>query len=51
MVSPVERFWITFILRFAFGFFFLFAGIGIFHFGDSEFASNLAKPMGRQLAR
>ena len=45
MLSTVERFWITFILRFAFGFLFLFAAIGIFSYGAEEFAADLARPI------
>ena len=44
MLSKVERFWITFILRFAFGFLFLFASLNIFSYGAESFATDLAKP-------
>ncbi len=43
MISRLERFWIIFILRFAFGFFFLFAAINIFTFGVEKFAAELGK--------
>ena len=44
MLSKVERFWLAFILRFAFGFFFLFAALNIFDYGVDAFATNLSKP-------
>ena len=54
MLSKVERFWIAFSLRFAFGFLFLFAGLNIFMFqgaggaakdsGPEGFATLLTKP-------
>ncbi len=44
MLSKVERFWIAFILRFAFGFFFLFAALNIFDHGPEAFSQALAKP-------
>ena len=44
MLSRVERFWIAFILRFGFGFLFLFAAVGIFNYGPNLFAEDLAKP-------
>lgn len=47
MISTVERFWIAFILRFAFGFLFLFAAINIFSFGTEKFAAQLAPPMAK----
>lgn len=49
MTSRTERFWISFILRFAFGFLFLIAAINIFStggphdFGPHRFAMNLSK--------
>ena len=50
MTSSQERFWIVFILRFAFGFLFLIAAINIFSagprvsdFGPDWFAKNLTK--------
>ena len=45
MLSKAERFWISFILRFAFGFLFLLAALNIFSYGPSEFAEQLSKPM------
>ena len=45
MVSTVERFWISFILRFAFGFLFLFAALNMFNYGVEKFAEDLSKPM------
>ncbi len=53
MVSTAERFWITWILRLAFGFLFLFASINIFStggphdFGPDWFAKNLSKGFGK----
>lgn len=47
MISTVERFWIAFILRFAFGFLFLFAAINIFSFGEEKFAAQLAPPIAK----
>ena len=44
MLSKVERFWISFILRFAFGFLFLFASLNIFNYGAEAFSTELAKP-------
>lgn len=44
MFRRTERFWIAFILRFAFGFLFLFAAVGIFSYGPSNFSADLAKP-------
>jgi hypothetical protein len=50
MISKSERFWISFILRLAFGFFFLFAAINIFNAGGPSdggpqfFARSLSKP-------
>lgn len=44
MLSKVERFWIAFNLRFAFGFLFLFASINIFSYGPAKFAEDLSKP-------
>jgi glycerol uptake facilitator-like aquaporin len=44
-ISAGERFWIAFILRFAFGFLFLFAAINIFNYGDARFAEDLSAPM------
>jgi len=43
MISKFERFWIAFILRFAFGFLFLFAAINIFSFGVENFANEMSK--------
>jgi hypothetical protein len=43
MISRLEKFWIIFILRFAFGFFFLFAAINIFTYGVDKFATDLGK--------
>ena len=49
MVSKAERFWILFILRFAFGFFFVIAAINIFQyggahdFGPDKFARDMTK--------
>ena len=43
MISRLEKFWIIFILRFAFGFFFLFAAINIFTYGVDKFATELGK--------
>ena len=43
MTSKYERFWIIFILRFAFGFLFLFAALNIFTFGVPEFSAQLAE--------
>lgn len=45
MTSTAERFWIAFILRFAFGFLFLFAALNIFNYGPEKFAKDLAAPM------
>jgi ABC-type nitrate/sulfonate/bicarbonate transport system permease component len=42
MIPKVERFWITFILRFAIGFLFLFAAISQFRFGPEQFANQLS---------
>ena len=44
MLSKTERFWIAFIMRFAFGFLFLFASVNIFMYGTDKFAAELAKP-------
>lgn len=44
MLSKVERFWIAFNLRFAFGFLFLIASLNIFHYGPEKFATDLSKP-------
>ena len=44
MVSAAERFWISFILRFAFGFLFLFAALNIFSYGPDKFATDLYQP-------
>ncbi len=44
MVSKVERFWIAFNLRFAFGFLFLFASLNMFSYGPENFATDLSKP-------
>ncbi len=50
MTSPTERFWIKFIIRFAFGFLFLFVAIGQFDggspidHGPTWFAETLSKP-------
>ena len=43
MISKFERFWIIFILRFGFGFLFLFAAINIFTYGVPKFAEDLSK--------
>lgn len=43
MISKFERFWITFILRFGFGFLFLFAAVNIFTYGVDKFAEDLGK--------
>lgn len=43
MVSKLERFWITFILRFAIGFFFLFASLPQFQYGPENFATDLSR--------
>lgn len=43
MVSKFERFWIIFILRFAFGFLFLIAAINIFTYGVDNFATELSQ--------
>jgi hypothetical protein len=43
MISKFERFWIIFILRFAFGFLFLFAAINIFTYGVGNFAKDLSE--------
>ena len=45
MISRLERFWIVFILRFAFGFLFLFAALNIFHHGVEQFAAGLSGPI------
>jgi hypothetical protein len=42
MISTVERFWIAFILRFAIGFLFLFAGLKIFSEGPQKFSEQLS---------
>lgn len=44
MLSKVERFWIAFNLRFAFGFLFLIASLNIFSYGPERFATELSKP-------
>ncbi len=44
MLSKVERFWIAFNLRFAFGFLFLFASLNMFSYGPDKFADDLSKP-------
>ena len=44
MLSKVERFWIAFNLRFAFGFLFLFASLNMFSYGPENFATDLSKP-------
>src|SRR5262245_46119909 len=44
MISKVERFWITFILRFAFGFLFLLAAINQFRLGPEAFSTQLSTP-------
>lgn len=43
MISKFERFWIAFILRFAYGFLFLFAALNIFTYGIENFSNELAK--------
>jgi hypothetical protein len=43
MISRFERFWIIFILRFGFGFLFLFAAINIFTYGVDNFVTDLSK--------
>ncbi len=43
MISKFERFWIIFILRFGFGFFFLVAAINIFTHGQDKFIEELSK--------
>jgi hypothetical protein len=42
MVSKFERFWIAFILRFGFGFLFLFAAINIVTYGVDKFSEELS---------
>ncbi len=44
MVSRVERFWLSFLLRFAFGFLFLIASINIFNYGYEKFAADMITP-------
>lgn len=50
MISKTDSFWIKFILRVAFGFFFLIAALNIFDygrasdFGPQAFATDLSKP-------
>lgn len=43
MISKFEKFWISFILRFGFGFFFLVAAINIFSYGLEKFSTDLSK--------
>ncbi|MGQ9589705.1 MAG: hypothetical protein ACUVYA_05350 [Planctomycetota bacterium] len=43
MISKFEKFWIAFILRFGFGFFFLIAAINIFTYGVNNFSTDLSK--------
>ncbi len=43
MISKLERFWIVFVLRFGFGFFFLVAAINIFSYGVENFSTDLSK--------
>jgi hypothetical protein len=45
MISRAESFWIAFIVRFAFGFLFLFAALGIFKHGVEAFANGLSGPL------
>ena len=45
MISRVESFWIAFVLRFAFGFLFLFAALNIFTHGVEPFANGLSAPL------
>lgn len=44
MVSRLERFWITFVLRFAIGFLCLIACMNQFSYGPAKFATDLSKP-------